>query len=309
MDIRDLYSALSVEMVEDYVTNGREEDLHLDFKTATPALNRDDRRNFAVAASGFANSEGGLIIWGVEARKDSEGIDRACGKPGIAGLPRFLSALTEHTGAVVSPVSNGIVHRVIPGTQSDWGFAITLIPASDSGPHMAKLGEDRYYKRAGSSFVRMEHFDIADMFGRRPHPELVLKYDVPHAQRWGGNRSRFFVHLSIENQGRGSARAPYLALRLTPGYGIYEFGFDGNGHHGLPRLPIARDGLFRFGGSGDVFVYPGTTLPVTALVCETAEIPPNLVIHFQLCSESTPLIEGTVEMTGAQLREMSGIPS
>ncbi len=277
----------------DYVTNGREEDLHLEFKTAASVLNRDNRRNFAIAASGFANSEGGLIIWGVEARRDSEGIDRARGKPGINGLSRFLSALTEHTGTVVSPINDGVVHRAIAGIQPDWGFAVTLVPASDSGPHMAKLGEDRYYKRAGSSFIRMEHFDLADMLGRRPHPVLVLKHDLPHPQRWAGNRSRFFVNLSIQNQGRGSARAPYLALKLGGGYGIYEYGIDGNGHHGLPRLINTRDGIARFGGSGDIFVYPGTTLPVTAIMCEAADVPPDLVIDFQVCAEGTALVEGS----------------
>ena len=30
---------------------------------------------------------------------------------------------------------------------------------------MAKLGEDRYYKRSGDSFRKMEHFDLEDMFG------------------------------------------------------------------------------------------------------------------------------------------------
>lgn len=29
---------------------------------------------------------------------------------------------------------------------------------------MAKLEEDRYYKRSGDSFYRMEHFDLEDMF-------------------------------------------------------------------------------------------------------------------------------------------------
>ena len=37
---------------------------------------------------------------------------------------------------------------------------------------MAKAGEDRYYKRSGASFYRMEHFDLEDMFGRRLKPKL-----------------------------------------------------------------------------------------------------------------------------------------
>ena len=31
---------------------------------------------------------------------------------------------------------------------------------------MAKLGENRYYQRSGDQFRMMEHFQVADMFGR-----------------------------------------------------------------------------------------------------------------------------------------------
>ncbi len=39
---------------------------------------------------------------------------------------------------------------------------------------MAKLGEDRYYKRNGQQFLKMEHFDLEDMFGRRQKPDLKI---------------------------------------------------------------------------------------------------------------------------------------
>jgi hypothetical protein len=43
---------------------------------------------------------------------------------------------------------------------------------------MAKFGQDRYYKRSGDTFRRMEHFDLEDMFGRRPRPKLELQIDT-----------------------------------------------------------------------------------------------------------------------------------
>ena len=42
---------------------------------------------------------------------------------------------------------------------------------------MAKLGENRYYKRSGDSFYQMEHFDLEDMFGRRRKPKLKMSSD------------------------------------------------------------------------------------------------------------------------------------
>jgi hypothetical protein len=114
----------------------------------------------------------------------------------------FISRLNELTGLAVSPIVNGVKHKPIQ-TSPNKGFAVTLIPESDSGPHMAKLGEDRYYKRSGASFYRMEHFDIADMFGRRQRPSLfpIIEFrsctvDDPHEE----------VHFGFINKGKEIAK-------------------------------------------------------------------------------------------------------
>ena len=218
MDSRQLFDSLTIEDIDSFVRGGREEDLYLDFKTVSdPGLKkRDDRKNFAIAVSGFANSDGGLVVWGVEARVDIEGVDCACGKSEISDISRFVSKLNEYGGSAVSPVVVGVEHKVlsIPGSDNK-GFAATLVPASDSGPHMAKLGEDRYYRRSGSSFKCMEHFEVADMFGRRPKPLLRLAHHAERPRRLG-NREKYLITLNIENRGRGSARDSLFRFALSP---------------------------------------------------------------------------------------------
>ncbi len=306
MDLRETYEAMSLDSIDSFVADGREEDLHLDFKTVTgPLYGRDDRKNFAVAVSGFANSDGGLIVWGVDARPNTERVDCAIGKPGIEGLKRFTAKLNEYTGSVTGPPVIGVIHKAIPlDNDPERGFAVTLVPASDGGPYMAKLGEDRYYRRSGASFVKMEHFEIADMFGRRPHPELVLTCRLFPPQPLGTN-AMYRVHLNIENQGRGSAQAPYLAFRVTQPFGIDFNGVDGNGKHGLPELARARDSLNRFGGSGDVFIHPGTALPVTAITCQllATAAPPDIILEYELCCEDHPLKKGKLKLPGSSFSE------
>ena len=100
---------------------------------------------------------------------------------------------------------------------------------------MAKHGEDRYYQRIGGSFLKMEHYAIADMFGRRRRP--LLKVEA--ARREDGR-----IIVSILNEGRASAQAPYLKLHLVPRtLTISESGIDGNGSYGLRWLPGSRGGL------------------------------------------------------------------
>jgi hypothetical protein len=78
MALRDYFEGLSLTQIQEFVPDGREEDLHLEFKLISDSeLKKDDRRSFARAVSGFANSDGGLIVWRVDARKNKDGVDCA----------------------------------------------------------------------------------------------------------------------------------------------------------------------------------------------------------------------------------------
>ena len=76
MSLKTQYESLSGQGIDDFIANKQVEHLQLDFKTINDAdLNhRDDRKTLAKAMSGFSNSNGGLIIWGVVAEKNDEGI-------------------------------------------------------------------------------------------------------------------------------------------------------------------------------------------------------------------------------------------
>src|SRR5215469_16821809 len=133
MDIDRTFEELSVEMLQGWMDSRQQEHLHLDFKLVTSAAlaHRDDRKTFATAVSGFANSSGGLIVWGVDARKNQEGIDCVVGLPGITNIDQMIARLNQLTGEAVEPSAGGIVHRAIHGT-GDRGFAVSKVPESDS---------------------------------------------------------------------------------------------------------------------------------------------------------------------------------
>jgi predicted HTH transcriptional regulator len=202
MDLLNTYERLGTQEIEEYIRLEQEEHLHLEFKTVeTSDLNkRDDRKNFAICISGFANSDGGLIIWGVHARKNKQMIDCATAAKEIDSIKQFVTKLNEFTGQAVSPIIGGIRHKPLE-TSSGKGFAVTLVPESASGPHMAKLGEDRYYKRSGDSFYVMEHFDLEDMFGRRQKPKL--QFDAVQITEDGADEG---LEFRIQNVGRGIAK-------------------------------------------------------------------------------------------------------
>jgi hypothetical protein len=209
MTLTEMFEQLDANGIADLIQRHQEEHLHLDFKTINAAdFDRDDRNNLAKAISGFANSNGGLIIWGVVAKKDQEtGIDCASAAQEISSLRLFISRLNSLTGEVVSPIVDGIRHKPI-FTTGDSGFAVTLIPENVSGPYMATVGEHRYYKRSGDSFYRMEHFDLADMFGRRQQPKLEMLFD----HRWPLPDDPTVEELGFKIQNKGRAIARYVGF-------------------------------------------------------------------------------------------------
>src|ERR1039458_9049061 len=126
MNLTEAFDRLGAKEIAEFIRLGKKENSHLDFKTVSNANLRgnDDKRNLAKSLSGFANSSGGIIVWGVDARKNAQGIDCASASAEIAPVRLFLSRLNELTGDAVSPIVDGIRHKVIE-TAGTTGFALT----------------------------------------------------------------------------------------------------------------------------------------------------------------------------------------
>ncbi len=177
MMLAENFDQLDWATIASYVELKQEEHLHLDFKTLRNAelTSGDDKRNIARCISGFANSNGGIIIWGIDARKNSDDIDCASAIIELQNCsPRFPS---EH-----SKRRCYISHHRWSSTQTDYQFKKRW----RSGRHFCTgnrwwavhgdAREQRYYKRSGDSFYRMEHFDLEDMFGGGRNQILKLSF-------------------------------------------------------------------------------------------------------------------------------------
>ena len=302
MNLIEIYNSIDLNKIEQFIKEGKEENLQLDFKEINnPDLtHKDDKKNFARALSGFANSSGGIIVWGVKANKNKEGIDCAQDKALIQNVPLFISRLNEFTGIAVNPIIDGVLHKSIIENNIK-GFVITYIPESDSGPHMAKFSEDRYYKRSGDSLYKMEHFDIEDMFGRRKKPSLEM---ISEVTKLSTSRSEpgIIIMIKLFNNGRGTAKAPFLEIEKPINSKWSEYGYDGNGSTGLngilyyPTAPIVS-----FGSDGTTVIHPGISLTISKLLLHydsqniRDEIK-DITIKYKVASEDLKLQEKLSEI-------------
>jgi len=90
----------------------------------------------------FANSGGGVLIWGIRApRNVAEGIDL------VPDAKTIENRLTQLTSDAVDPPVLGV--EVVASTQkrSKSGFVVCYVPASDFSPHRSVWAEREYYIR------------------------------------------------------------------------------------------------------------------------------------------------------------------
>ena len=167
------------EAIDDFIINSQTEELFLDFKQAVSTgknfttLHKDDRKNLAKAKSSFGNSEGGVIVWGVECSRDVEIGDVARAKVKVKNVYRFLSWLENAISGCTIPSHNKVRNHIISVDENGDGFIATYIPKSDIAPLMTTTG-NTIYIRSGSNNVPAPYSVIAGMFGRRPQPNVEL---------------------------------------------------------------------------------------------------------------------------------------
>lgn len=166
--------------IDEFIINLQTEELFLDFKQAVSinknnnnTLHRDDRKNLAKGISGFGNSEGGVIVWGVECSRDMEIGDVAKAKTKVKNVHRFLSWLENAISGCTIPSHNKVRNHIISVDENGDGFVATYIPKSDIAPLMTTVG-NTIYIRSGSNNVPAPYSVIAGMFGRRPQPNIEL---------------------------------------------------------------------------------------------------------------------------------------
>lgn len=168
--------------LDEFIKERQTEELFLDFKQANStgkhgwSLSSDDRRNLAKCISGFGNSEGGVVVWGVECSRDVNVGDVAKAKVKVNNVYRFMSWVENAISGCTIPSHNKVRNHIICADENGDGYLATYIPKSDIAPLMTTIGNNIYI-RSGSNNVPAPYAVIAGMFGRRPQANIELIFE------------------------------------------------------------------------------------------------------------------------------------
>lgn len=194
------------------------ESLFLDFKRspadgAARQLAPEDNKNLSKAISGFANSSGGVVVWGVDCRPDSSIGSEVAEKHPLLDAAGFNTKLQAAVSRATLPPHSAVqLTSFEERVGSPAGYVALLVPQSLVGP-IRSVVTNHYHLRAGSDFGIVPHDVLAGMFGRAPHPSADLNL-ISHPARLGSRPGYFTIAFGLVavNLGVVMAERPYLTM-------------------------------------------------------------------------------------------------
>jgi hypothetical protein len=262
-------------------------------------LDDSDISNFAKALSGFANTGGGVLLWGVQARKVDD-IDRIQQLVPISDIVKFEAKLRDRESSLVEYVVPGVEYKSIVD-RNGGGFLAVLIPQSPMVPHRVNRKSDHhFYIRAGGTFSPLPLTIVEDLFSRRASPAL----EVFLKQTTGGSVHIF--RLCVRNTGKATARFPFIVISLPIVLAPSGYELDGNSRLTSwisTRQYKGKDGRFLLWNDGNRYaIHPDQELEVLELT--TMHAPASVsgiftfTVEYFVYAEGMSPRKGICEITG-----------
>ncbi len=167
--------------IEELIKEGQEENQYLECKSPTePRLTREQKSQLSEAVSGFGNSSGGIILWGVGTTKHDRGNKSLdiLSQPEPVGLAKkFAREIDSTIPLLIKPPSSEIHQSKIlfKKTTDTRGIIVTYIPPTSGDPVQALDG--KFHIRIRHEFQEMPYEIIKRMFAGTDSPDIYPVFD------------------------------------------------------------------------------------------------------------------------------------
>jgi hypothetical protein len=174
-----IYESLnSYSRIKNLIDNGEAEGLYIECKAPhEPNLNRSLKEKLAIAASGFANTEGGIIIWGMSTTKHPHsGLDIMTQIVPIGNPNRFAQQVERSIIMLTTPSITKSRTKTIVKPKEKRGVVLTYIPKTLGDPIQIIKGQ-KFYFRNGDEFSDLPYEMLKRLFAATESPDLYPIFD------------------------------------------------------------------------------------------------------------------------------------
>jgi len=202
IEITDLFNGLNkFEDIENLISSQIRESEVLEYKNASKKFTDKDKKEIAKDVSAMANSNGGVIIYGIDTNKEDKTKPSKISGIHLDNIESFDRIVNSQIKREIKNIQKKIIN------ENSINVMVVFIPQSEDSPHQSLINK-RYYRRSLTESVPMEH-DIVELhFGRRLGPILELNIiDVDKkieklSFKEDGFSEPLKLRLSIYNSGR-----------------------------------------------------------------------------------------------------------
>jgi hypothetical protein len=211
-NILNFYNTLNTfEDIQKLIDSGEAESQYLECKSpSSPRLDKGLKSELARIISGFSNTSGGIIIWGVKTDRHGN-LDILTQIEPIGSIKNFVKELELSIPLLTEPPIQTRTKIIKEKPKDNKGLAITYVPITKGDP--IRVTNENFYLRMGDHIEPMPYEVIKRMFIGANTPDLFMVLDprlikVDEQGRWK-------IPITLSNYSNYTAKNTKVAVGLN----------------------------------------------------------------------------------------------
>ena len=209
----EVYGSLTLyRRLQDMIDDGETEGLHIECKSpSVPRLNREHKVHLAKALSGFSNTAGGIVIWGVSTTKHSHsGLDVLSQIEPLGNVRQFEKQITSAIPTLTTPSVINFQTKILRRRSSDTrGVVVVHIPKSYGDPCQSNQ-DNLFYFRSGDEFSIAPYEMVKRLFSATDSPDLSPLFDTDFVNHQ--DDGSFEIPILIQNNSSAVGENIYVSV-------------------------------------------------------------------------------------------------